>query len=233
MKTKESQNQIQIEEYENRGGVTLGPWSSWLWRTDPKHLSFNLARYKFCAKMLQGKRACLEIGCGDAFGTPLLLESADTITAVDIEPLVIEDARQRFHKEGLERITFSVYDLTQESVTGQFDAAYSLDVIEHIVPKNEDAFMQHICASLKDDAVGIFGTPNVAAQCHASPGSRQGHVNLKSADTLRELMRRYFQNVLIFSMNDEVVHTGFNPMAHYLIGLGAGLKFRQGEEPVC
>ena len=32
-------------------------------------------------------------------------------------------------------------------------------------------------------------------------------------------MQRHFHNVFLFSMNDEVVHTGFSPMAHYLLAL--------------
>ena len=28
----------------------------------------------------------------------------------------------------------------------------------------------------------------------------------------------------IFSMNDEIVHTGFYPMAHYLFGIGIGVR---------
>ena len=38
-----------------------------MWRNDPKHLSFTLARYKFCAKLLDGKNTALEVGCGDGF----------------------------------------------------------------------------------------------------------------------------------------------------------------------
>ena len=45
------------------------------------------------------------------------------------------------------------------------------------------------------------------------------HVNCKDQRDLKELMRRYFHNVYAFSMNDEVVHTGFYPMAHYLLGV--------------
>ena len=52
--------------------VTLGPASSNSLRHDPKHLAFVLARYKFCAKMLEGKAAVMDIGCGDAFGLPIL-----------------------------------------------------------------------------------------------------------------------------------------------------------------
>ena len=40
----------------------------------------------------------------------------------------------------------------------------------------------------------------------------------------KRFMQRYFHNVFLFSMNDEVVHTGFYPMAHYLIALGVGIK---------
>jgi len=32
----------------------------------------------------------------------------------------------------------------------------------------------------------------------------------------------YFANVFIFSMNDEVVHTGFGKMSHYNIALCCG-----------
>ena len=66
--------------------------------------------------------------------------------------------------------------------------------------------------------------PNVTAAAYASERSNATHVNLKDADQLRQLMNRYFANVFLFSMNDEVVHTGFCPMAHYLFAMGVGLK---------
>ena len=37
-------------------------------------------------------------------------------------------------------------------------------------------------------------------------------------------MQQFFHNVFIFSMNDEVVHTGYAPMAHYLLALGCTLR---------
>jgi hypothetical protein len=37
-----------------------------------------------------------------------------------------------------------------------------------------------------------------------------------------ELMMEYFENVFMFSMNDEVVHTRFQPIAQYLFALCAG-----------
>ncbi len=84
--------------------------------------------------------------------------------------------------------------------------------------------MANIRKCLTRDGVCIIGTPNISAHVHASPASREGHINLKSADTLKALLSRHFANVFIFSMNDEVVHTGFYPMAHYLIALCTGVR---------
>lgn len=50
------------------------------------------------------------------------------------------------------------------------------------------------------------------------------HVNLFSAERLRDTLRDYFENVFLFGMNDEIVHTGFYPMSHYLFALGVNLK---------
>ena len=74
--------------------------------------------------------------------------------------------------------------------------------------------------SVSEFGVAVIGTPNVTADRYASENSRKGHVNLKDHKELRALVLRHFQRVFLFSMNDEVVHTGFYPMAHYLWALG-------------
>ena len=68
-----------------------------------------------------------------------------------------------------------------------------------------------------------MGTPNVTANQYASEGSKEGHINLLSHKRMGDLMSKYFKNVFMFSMNDEMVHTGYGPMAHYLIGMGVGV----------
>lgn len=224
IETKEPQNQMQIDTFIQKGAVKMGPWTSHIWRSDPRHLCFLLSRYKFCARIIAGKETALEIGCGDAFGLPVVKQTVGTVHGIDFEPLVIKDAKSRFEQERIAGVTLSVHDIIEEPVQGRFDAAYSLDVIEHIPHEKEEKFMANICASLKENAVCIVGTPNIAADKHASECSREGHINLKSTETLNTLMRRYFYNVFDFSMNDEVVHTGYAPMAHYIFCIGAGVK---------
>ncbi len=219
---KEPQNQNQFDTYFSEGGVVLGPYTSHIWRNDPRHMCFLFSRYKFCAKMLTDKKKVLEVGCGDSIGTPIVLQSVQYVHGIDFEPLVLEDAAKR-NTYGT-RCTYSIHDITKAPVPDLFDAAFSLDVIEHIPPDLENAFFSNIAASLTKDGIAIIGTPNSTAHQYASEGSRLGHVNLKSGDTMRQSLSNHFSNVFIFSMNDEVVHTGFSPMAHYIIGIGVGVK---------
>ena len=38
------------------------------------------------------------------------------------------------------------------------------------------------------------------------------------------LGKKYFNNYFIFGMNDEVIHTGYPNMCHYLWLIGTGIK---------
>ena len=216
-KTRESQYQFQITHDEKRGRARLGLMTSAAWHQDPRRLLFLLSRYKFVAKMLAGKKNVLEIGCGDAFGTRMVLQTVDAITAVDFDPIFVADANERMDADW--HFDCRVHDILEGPVSGTFDAAYSLDVMEHILPTEEDKYVTNITKSLTPDGVLVVGMPSLQSQAHASAASKEGHVNCKDEASFRQVMTRYFHNVLTFSMNDEVVHTGFYPMAQYLLAL--------------
>jgi 2-polyprenyl-3-methyl-5-hydroxy-6-metoxy-1,4-benzoquinol methylase len=114
--------------------------------------------------------------------------------------------------------------MTKDAFPGSYDAALCIDVIEHIYPESERFFLDNIINSLDKHAIFIVGTPNAAADQYASEGSRVTHVNIKDAQSLRLLLAERFFNIFIFSMNDEVVHTGFHPMAHYLFAVCVGVR---------
>jgi 2-polyprenyl-3-methyl-5-hydroxy-6-metoxy-1,4-benzoquinol methylase len=220
--TREPQYQRCVELRDTEGQAALGLMSNQTWHDDPRRLVFVLSRYKFVAKMLSGQGHVLEVGCADAFGTRIVQQEVGTLTAVDFDPVFIADARARMDRHW--PFECLVHDLVAGPVPGQFDAAYSLDVLEHIAPENEVAFLTNLTASLAPHGTLIIGTPSLQSQAHASPASREGHVNCKDAPALRELLSRFFHNVFLFSMNDEVVHTGFTPMANYLLALCCGPK---------
>ena len=216
-KSREPQYQSLIEKFDEKGLESLGLMTSQAWDDDPKRLAFTLARYKFVAKMLSGRRHVLEVGCADAFGTRVVRQEVKELTAVDFDPVFIEDVNRRMRPNW--KFNCFVHDMLENPVPGSFDGAFALDVLEHIQPKDEEKFLDNLSASLAPHGVAIIGMPSLESQSYASPMSKAGHVNCKSMPDLKETMEKYFFNVFMFSMNDEVVHTGYHKMAHYLIAL--------------
>jgi len=202
--------------------LQLGPWTSDSLLNDPKHMCFVLARYKFCAKMFEGKGVVLEVGAGDGFGLPLVAQAVGQLYALDWDRRLLDgNARRLAH---LKNVTYLYADLNDSAPDVSVDGAYSIDVIEHIDPTKEATFVENILQCLKPNGVLLTGTPNVTAAQYASSRSHAGHINLKSMETLRQLMERYFENVFMFGMNDEVVHTGYPAMCHYLWSLAVGVR---------
>jgi SAM-dependent methyltransferase len=214
--TRERQYKACISDVENHGWERLGWMTSESWRKDPRHLLFNLARYKFVAKMLAEREHVLEIGCGDGFGTRIVRQEVRAVTAADFDPIFIEDAKVRVSPPWT--IDFVVHDFRSGPLAGHFDGVYALDVLEHIPVSEERAFLQS----------ALVGMPSRESQSYASEQSRLGHVNCKSAPELRALMSEFFYNVFMFSMNDEVVHTGFHKMAHYIIAVCCSKRVQAG-----
>jgi SAM-dependent methyltransferase len=222
--TREPQYQGHLTLRDSAGLTPLGLTANRVWDGDPRRLLFMLARVKFVSKMLSGKQKVLEVGCGDAFSSRIVQQEVGELCAIDFDPVFVADVNERMDKKW--RFEARVHDIVEAPVQGPFDAAYTLDVIEHIDKKDEHRFMANVADSLVDQGVLIVGSPSIQSQAYASDISKEGHVNCKDADELKELMLDYFHNVFIFSMNDEVVHTGFYPMAHYLFGMGVGKKPR-------
>ena len=220
--TKEAQYQICLEEEEQFGPERFGLMSGQCWRDDPRRVGFVLARYKFVSKMFSGMNHVLEVGCADAFGTRVVLQEVKALTATDFDPVFVEYVNRTMSPKW--KFECIVHDMMAGPLSRGFDGAYAVDVLEHIPPAQEEQFVGNIVKSLSPTGVCLFGSPSIQSQAYASPPSKAGHVNCKDAKGLRESMSKFFHNVFIFSMNDEVVHTGFYPMAHYLWALCANRK---------
>ena len=209
--------ELQIDAYKASGGVRLGPWTSHLFYSDPKHLAFSLSRYKFVSKLFSRYDSVLEVGCGDCFGSVIVADNVKNYYGVDFDDFIIEDNKKRLALNT--NMSFFTQDILKEPFEEKVMAAFSLDVIEHIPHKDENIFLQNIISSIVDGPL-LLGTPNITANEYASKYSKISHINLKSSESLVESLVPFYKTVLSFSMNDEVIHTGFNKMAHYIFALG-------------
>ena len=203
--------------------MLLAPMMADMALNNPRHILFTLARYKFAARMLAPDRThdILELGCGEGFGTLLLAQGGHRVSAVDFDPPAIKHARSTLSASGID---FRSGDILSDEDFGQFDAVVSLDVIEHIERSRQDDYFRTVVRSLRPDGFAVIGTPNEAAAAHASEASMVGHINLFTAERLVSTARQWFTNVFVFGMNDEVMHTGYYAMSHYVFILACGKR---------
>lgn len=200
--------------------LEVGPYFSHQLSESPKRILYDLSYYKFAAKMI-GQRKVLDVGCAEGLGTWLLSKECGFAKGIDFDETSINVAKKNWQGK---RISFECSDFLK-GIEGWWDAMVAFDVIEHILPKNTSRFFQNLIESLTSkNGIVILGTPNITSYRYASVVSKAGHVNYYSGEKLRKRLLRYFSYVFMFGANDEVIHTGFLPMSHYLIAVGCGLK---------
>jgi 2-polyprenyl-3-methyl-5-hydroxy-6-metoxy-1,4-benzoquinol methylase len=214
-----------VMDYIGTPKLELGPAFAYQALETPRHLVFVFSRYKFVAKMLSSKKNArvLEMGCGEGVGSLILAEDGHSIVGVDFDEGQIAYAKKHLENHSKFDISFLHGDLLDMNL-GKFDAVVNLDVIEHIPTEEEEIFVKTMSDHMKDDGFCLVGTPNISAHKYASEMSKRGHINLYDAERLQNLLLKFFKNAFIFGMNDEVVHTGFQPMCHYLMVLACGKK---------
>lgn len=217
-KTVEPQYQMLLKVRKEKGLVQLGLMTNQVWHDDPRRVSFMMSRYKFVSKMFSGRKKVAEAGCGDAFCARIVKQEIGELHVYDFDPLFIKDVKLQMDTSWpLEAYVHNLLDGALPH--GPYDGIYSLDVMEHIAQDQEHIYIRNLRDSLAPGGALIIGMPSLESQHHASLQSKKGHVNCKSGKELRKLLEKSFRNVFLFSMNDEVVHTGFSPMAHYLLAL--------------
>lgn len=197
--------------------VTLPPNISEILCRDPRLIGFIAARHKAVAKILEGKRV-LEIGCQEGFGTMFVAPYVHHVTCVDFYEPFVEGFRL-YTQPFVANARVIHADILDGPILGPFEGAFALDVLEHIDPEREPSFWLNLCDSLEPSGIAIIGMPSLESQVYASDASRIGHVNCKTGSELRRVADRYFSNVFMLSMNDEMLHNGFFPMSHYLFAI--------------
>jgi len=202
------------------GYSQLGKSTNYVWNSDPKRLGITLSRYKFVSKMVDKNDSILEIGCGDSFQNRVVKQSCKSLTAIDINKDLIVDAKKMKSKKfPVTHVHHNILSGPVSKKKNLFDGVFSLDVLEHTNKRDDKKFIKNSIFNLKKNGYLIVGMPSIESQKYASYKSKIGHINCKSGDSFKKLFQSFFHNVLLFSMNDEVIHTGFNKMAHYLIVL--------------
>lgn len=210
-----------LELKDKIGLATLGVTSNQIWYDDPQGLGCLLARYKFVGKMLSGRDSVAEVGCGDAFGARVVLQEVPDVTVYDFDPILIEDVRARLDERW--PLKAEVHDIIAAPLPRKYDGVFCLG-LEYVSLADEHAFLANLRASLESEGVLIIGMRSAESENRMAPLAKEARVTRKSGKELKGLLENYFTRVFLFSMNDEVVHSGLHPMADYLFAICTGPK---------
>jgi len=211
----------------NENIFSFGPYYSGGLRTDIKKSMITLARYKFCGKMLEYVRGLkvLELGCNEGLGAHFFMQmdNCTEYLGCDINREAIEwglkNVKPQARREEI-KVDFLEADFLEPlAIEKKYNAIISLDVIEHIAHSDEQKYVKTIVQNLENNGIAIIGTPNIRMKEYQSEATRREHINMFDQERLYNLCHTVFQNVFMFSMNDEVIHTGFQPMSCYFFAL--------------
>lgn len=183
-------------------------------RRNPLMAAIKLARYKFPAKMLSPQDRVLDLGCGNGLGSMFFASHAREVVGMDLFA-DIERVSAEMQAPNLRFVQGDILDPPAELGEDVFDAIASIDVIEHFYADDGERIVARYADRLSDRGMMILGTPNRLSSQYRSEQSREAHFHEYEPDELRALCDKHFKRTLMFSMNDEVVHTGFSKMSWF------------------
>lgn len=182
---------------------------------DPLMSSIKLARYKFTAKMLSKDDTLLDLGCGNGFGTYFYSKFCREATGLDLYARVSK-AGARFPGDNLHFIQGDILSPPETIQGKQFSAVSLIDVIEHFYKDDGEKIVRTYSDMLTSNGMMVIGTPSRYSAEYRSDSGKKEHFHEYDPDELRDMCMPYFGRTLLFSMNDETVHTGFSKLAWFI-----------------
>lgn len=182
---------------------------------NPLMSGIKLARFKFVAKLLSKEDTVLDLGCGNGYSSYFFSKFCKKVTGVDLYANIPAVSK----KMAAENLTFIKADiLSPPAIISNYGTTVvtAIDVIEHFHKKDGEKIVGIYSKILSAHGMMIIGTPNKFSEMYRSRQSKDIHFYEYRPDELKELCNKYFNRTILFSMNDELVHTGFYKLAWFI-----------------
>jgi 2-polyprenyl-3-methyl-5-hydroxy-6-metoxy-1,4-benzoquinol methylase len=168
----------------------------------------------------------LDLGCGRGELAHYFAERGFEITAVDYSEATIELVEQTFRDEPnlRTRVELICSDVCSVPLSGYYDVAAALDMIEHLSPEELDRLYARVAKHLSADGIFVVHTdPNlwyfkydyvrkrriasdIGTYLPAQPRTRYErlmHINEQSPRVLKRSLKRHFNSVLLWFANKD------------------------------
>jgi SAM-dependent methyltransferase len=122
---------------------------------------FERTREEAAAVLLPGGRALLDVGCGDGSLVRLVAPRYGAVTATDVSPAALEQARAAVPPAGV-NVAFVELDANQRLPysDGAFDSVVSLSTIQYLF--DPEAFLREVHRVLAPGGTFVVEVPNMA-----------------------------------------------------------------------
>jgi len=200
------------ESIEKYGPITLPAEYAHYIQDNALQLLVRLARYKFVARNLKKTDRVFEIGSGTGLGAQFLAQHCAFVKGIEFKEEEIARANSINRRSNVEFIQGDFFDLKAQE---KFDAIVNLDVIEHMPEDTGEKFIAKTTRHLSKNGMMIIGTPSIYSFPYQGPRSQAAHIKCYDQEELLKIVDRHYGRTMAFSMNDEIVHTGFSKLAWY------------------
>lgn len=137
----------------------------------------------------------LEVGCGEGRGISILMERANSFTAVDKLEDVMHDLRTKYPSGKF--LSMNIPPL-HELKDNAYDSIVSFQVIEHI--EDDKLFLKEIHRVLKPGGIALITTPNHSMSLSRNPW----HIREYLPEQLKSLAESVFQTVQLKGITGNV-----------------------------
>lgn len=180
---------------------------------NPLMTTIKYSRYKFIAKMISSNDVVLDLGCGTGISSLFYSNYCKKVYGYDLLSEFVEVKKKNNIKfiRG-DALKLNVNDFVKKRV----DMISCVDFIEHFSEKDGTKIIEKCSKILHQNGnTLIIGTPSVHSKKFRSKTSKIQHLHEYDPLELKRKCLKYFSRVFLFSMNDEVVNTGFHKLSWF------------------
>lgn len=160
----------------------------------------NLVRHEvahlYAIRRLRGSRRVLDVGCGTGYGSAMVAARVGEVVGIDSSEEAVARAKAKHQLDNVEFVAMPATELRFPD--GSFDAAYSIQVIEHI--EDVELHLSEVGRVLRPGGKFVVATPN---RLTYSPDGLHNafHVREYAADELEDLLASFFPEVEITGLH--------------------------------
>lgn len=171
----------------------------------------HLLRYNLVKQFVDNK-IVLDIACGSGYGSNLLAKGAKRVIGVDVDDIVISQAKESYEANNLEFLVSSGLDLKLDNKS--IDIVVSLETVEHFTASEQIRFIKELKRVLKPNGLLLMSTPNSEASKHKNPWHK------------KELTELEFSSLLKSEFTDLEIFKQGTALASVIVGDKSSTEFR-------